>query len=83
VKRTEALRLWEAVHQATRDALPKEKIPVVAHRRNHEEWIVILPAKEFLKLWKAKILDPSTSSNDQSNDSATIAPDSIRALSNS
>jgi len=34
------------MEQARRDA--GEKIPVVMHRRNKQEWVVILPLTDFL-----------------------------------
>ena len=40
-KRTEALRLWEAVEQSKRDAAPDE-VPLVVHRANRRKWIVIV-----------------------------------------
>ena len=51
VKRVEALRLYPAMAQATNDA-GLNKIPLVAHRRNGEEWVVITKASDFLKLLK-------------------------------
>lgn len=49
VKRTEALRLWEALEQAERDAGQGE-IPVVAHRANDRPWVVILKLDDLLTL---------------------------------
>lgn len=49
VKRTERLDLWSAMEQSARDAKPGEA-PVVFHRPNRREWVVIIPASEFLKL---------------------------------
>lgn len=51
VKRTEALRLWDAVKQAESDAREGEK-PVVMHRRNGSEWLAIMKADDFLELVK-------------------------------
>jgi Holliday junction resolvase len=48
VKRTEQLRLREAVLQADRDSMGKSWI--VAHRQNGEAWLVTLPAAEFCRL---------------------------------
>lgn len=45
-KLTQRLDIYGALYQARRDA--PDKIPVVAHRRNGEEWVVIIPLKEFL-----------------------------------
>ena len=48
VKRTERLRLWEAVEQAQRDAggLP----PVILHRANRQPWVAILPLEDLLRV---------------------------------
>ena len=51
VKRVEAGNLYNWVAQATTDA--GAKVPVVAHRRNGEEWVAILPMTDFLKLARA------------------------------
>lgn len=48
VKRVERLNVSEAMVQAARDA--KDKIPVVAHRKNREEWLVTMRAEDWLKL---------------------------------
>lgn len=48
-KRVEAGNLYEWLRQASRDAGPV-KIPVVFHRRNDEEWVVVLKAADFLGL---------------------------------
>ena len=49
VKRVERGNLYDWMAQAERDAGP-DKIPVVAHRRNKEEWVAILPMDDFLKI---------------------------------
>jgi len=49
VKRTEALSLYKAMAQAKRDAV-RGKPPVVAHKRNGEEWLVVLRFEDFLKM---------------------------------
>lgn len=48
VKRVERLNIRDAVDQAKRDA--GELLPAVAHRRNHSEWLVTMPAVDFFKL---------------------------------
>lgn len=45
-KRTEALRLYDALAQSKHDARPGE-IPTVMHRRNNSEWVVILRLEDF------------------------------------
>lgn len=48
-KRTEALRLYDALAQAHRDKKPDEQA-VVFHRANNRPWVVVMDAGEFLKL---------------------------------
>ena len=50
VKRTERLNLYDALAQAKRDA--GEDLPVVIHRRNDSEWVVILSFADFMKLYR-------------------------------
>lgn len=45
VKRTEKLRLADAVSQATRDARGKPWI--IAHRQSHMPWLIIMPLTRF------------------------------------
>lgn len=47
VKRTERLRLYEAVEQADKEA-GDFRYPVVAHRKNGEDWLAIMPMEDFL-----------------------------------
>lgn len=49
VKRTESLRVYEAVRQAESDAREGE-VPVVLHRRNRKGWLAILRADDFLEM---------------------------------
>jgi len=48
VKRTERLSLYPAVEQAVNDA--GEKIPVVCHKQNRREWLVIVRLEDLPKL---------------------------------
>ena len=50
-KRTESLRLYDAVNQAKRDSKGKDKIPAVFHRKNKHDWVVILPLDDFMKIY--------------------------------
>lgn len=52
VKRTETLRLHEAMAQALEDA-GEGKVPVVAHRRSGGEWLAILRLEDLLSLLPA------------------------------
>ncbi len=48
VKRTEQLRLHEAMKQAVDDAC--NNVPVVAHRKNGEPWLLTIRAKDLFRL---------------------------------
>lgn len=50
VKRTEALRLWDAMEQAKSDAREGE-LPAVWHRKNGKRWVVVMDAEDWLKLY--------------------------------
>jgi Holliday junction resolvase len=50
VKRVQALNIEAAMAQARRDA--GGKLPLVAHRRNHSEWLVTMPASAFFEILK-------------------------------
>jgi len=51
VKRTEALRLYDAVDQAKRDA-PAGRLRAVAHRKNNAEWLIIMPAEDWFEIYR-------------------------------
>lgn len=46
VKFTERLNLWAAMAQAERDCGP-ENLPIVAHRKNGEDWVVVVRLKNL------------------------------------
>lgn len=50
-KFTEKLSLYPALEQARRDG-GGQRVPLVCHRRNHKEWLAVLPLADFLKLLK-------------------------------
>ena len=50
-KRTERLRLYDALEQATRDVRQGE-IPVVFHRRNNCGWVAIITLDDFIALYR-------------------------------
>lgn len=50
-KRTEKLKLYDAIDQAKRDA-KNDEIPVVMHRKNNCEWVAILPLEKFLEIYR-------------------------------
>ena len=49
VKRTEKLRLWEAVRQARADA-SVDQVPIVMHRASRKPWVVIVEADLLIRL---------------------------------
>lgn len=51
VKRTEHFHLYDALAQARRDCNPG-LIPLVAHRRNECNWVVVLDAEDFFTLYR-------------------------------
>ena len=50
-KRCEALRLYDALAQATRDANGKS-LPAVMHRKNHAPWVVIMALDSWMELFR-------------------------------
>lgn len=46
VKNVERFNVWDAMHQAVKDA--GTKTPVVAYKRNDHDWLVILRAEDWL-----------------------------------
>lgn len=51
VKRVERLNIHEAANQAIRDA-ESGYLPLVAHRRNREQWLVTMPLTPLLDVLK-------------------------------
>jgi Holliday junction resolvase len=49
VKRTEAGNLYNWMHQACTDANPSH-VPIVAHRKNNKNWVIILDARDFINM---------------------------------
>jgi Holliday junction resolvase len=52
VKFTDKLRLYSAMAQSERDA-GKDEMPIVAHKRSRDEWLVTMQFDEWIKLYKA------------------------------
>ena len=50
VKRTEKLRLYDALRQSADDCAHSDRMPSVWHRSNNNEWVVIMKADDFMKL---------------------------------
>ena len=53
VKRVERLNVSEAMNQAVRDA-GDGYFPILAHRRNREQWLVTMPMTKLLELLQEK-----------------------------
>ena len=49
-KRVETLHLWDALAQSKSDAR-EDELPVVMHRRNNCDWVVIQPLDDWIKLY--------------------------------
>lgn len=73
VKRVESLNIHAAMAQAVSDA-GTNKTPVVAHRRNHGEWMVTLLAEDFLKILKGDGVPTKASPAVPNNASLPITP---------
>lgn len=58
VKRVESFRLYAALAQASNDAKDTQ-IPVVFHRKNNDEWVVVIKAKDFLGKIMPEVKPPS------------------------
>lgn len=53
VKRVERLNIYKAMEQAFTDSKNTGEVPCVFHRKNHYEWLVTLPLKEWVDFYKA------------------------------
>lgn len=51
-KRTERLNVYEAISQAKRDSEGTNQMPIVFHRKNHCEWLAIMPLDNFMALYR-------------------------------
>ena len=51
IKRVEKLNIHEAMKQSIRDSEGKAR-PIVAHRRNREEWLVTMRAVDWFEIYK-------------------------------
>lgn len=50
-KRVQQLNIHDAMRQSVRDARPGE-LPIVAHRKNYEHWLVTMRLEDFISLLK-------------------------------
>ena len=53
VKRTESLRIWDAIKQAETEAAATD-LPLVAFRRNRSKWYVAIEASELVALLRMR-----------------------------
>ena len=51
MKRTEKLNIYTAMQQAKLDAAGV-RMPIVAHRRNRDEWLITMKADDWFSLYK-------------------------------
>jgi len=51
VKRTECFRMWDALAQSKGEA-GEHELPVVVHRKNRCEWVVVQPLADWLELYR-------------------------------
>jgi Holliday junction resolvase len=56
VKRTERLSLYDALAQAKSDAREGE-MPIVVHRKNNCEWVVVQPLEDWIALYKERMVE--------------------------
>lgn len=50
-KRVERLNLTDAILQSRKDALEGE-IPIVAHKKNNEDWFITISLDDFMSIWR-------------------------------
>lgn len=50
-KRTEALRLYDALAQAKGDVRPGE-MPAIFHRKNNCQWVVVMDAADWMEIYR-------------------------------
>lgn len=53
IKRTESLRLYDAINQAETEAAPTD-LPIVAFRRNRSKWYCVIEADELVALLRLR-----------------------------
>jgi Holliday junction resolvase len=51
-KRTEKLKLYDAVDQAKRDSKGTGQLPVVFHRKNNCEWVAIMTLDDWMTIFR-------------------------------
>ena len=61
VKAVERLNIEDAMEQARRDA--GDKVPLVAHKRNHRRWLVTMDADTFFQFLHGTLPPESSNTN--------------------
>ena len=51
-KRTEKLKLYDAIDQAKRDSKGTDQLPVVFHRKNNCEWVAIMTLDDWMTIFR-------------------------------
>ena len=54
-KRTEALRLYDAMGQAVKDSAGTPDLPAVFHRKSGKQWVVIMQLEDWAELYRAYV----------------------------
>lgn len=57
VKRVERLNIDDAMAQAVRDSKGTKKVPIVAHRKNHCDWLITMKAKDWFAFYRGWLED--------------------------
>jgi Holliday junction resolvase len=68
VKNVECFNLYKALEQALEDSAG-QKIPYVAHKRNHKPWVVVIQAETFIELLKRTMSITGLTTNPTSSSS--------------
>lgn len=59
-KRTECLRLWDALEQAATDTGSSGDMPAVFHRRNRHPWVCIMRLEDWARIYAAYLRERET-----------------------
>lgn len=54
VKRREFLNVFETMAKTVEDANGSNKTPIIAWRKNREDWLLIIRAEDFAKEWLSR-----------------------------
>lgn len=67
-KRTEQLRLYDALEQAERDTGASGDLPAVFHRKNGKPWAVIMRLEDWLTLYRERSANVPVSQQNKAAD---------------